>query len=366
MADAAAAARLLKQELADANVERQFLDDRAEKHAVAVAEQEAQRAEAEARLRGAKAKRELDRMQKKQKQEDRVHEVRRERQRTKHVEELAAQRAIKDEERATAREEESSALAEGEALLAQQAAYAERERKKKWKTQEKADADLARKAAEVHRSTQKLAAMRMEDHGALTVLFRAIDIDSSGFIQPSELEWVLHAITMHGPLCSEGESILSAEYRWHGTRQFKRLLRDFDASVNGRISISGLRTWWDTKGISGLGLGCKALRVRKTGAGTAALMCAQVMKCIEKQTEMEAAIGIQTALRRRHAKQLFEKQKKDGTLPGSRRKAASKIQAFYRMRLARVRSPSHTAQQDTTTLALRSAFVYPRARLLAG
>jgi hypothetical protein len=119
------------------------------------------------------------------------------------------------------------------------------------------------------------------------------------------------------------------------------LLRDFNATMSGHISIASLRKWWDTLGVQSLGVGSKALRVhstQKTGPGSAPAFVAQTLECIRRQSRVDGVTKVQTHVRRMRAQKTFRIKKAAGTLPGSQRIAAARIQSFYRMRSARVRN----------------------------
>lgn len=331
---------LLKQEVADANAERGLLVDRVAVHERAVAERERQQAEHEARVIAAKAQREIDRAQKKIAEETKVQVARRERQITEHAEERASQRAAKEEERRRQQDEIDKELAEGEALLKRQQAEKDAERERVWKQREQQEKALAIEAEERHRSAQKEADLRLDDHRALTVLFNALDLDHSGFIESEEFMWLLLAIRFQGPILPPNQKPVPRKAYDRGSRYFARMLREFDASVNGRISISGLRMWWDFHGIQQHGLSSKALGMfgtKKVGVGSAPAFVAQTLECMRMQAKIEAVTMIQSHVRRAIVMRLYRQQKANNTLPGSQRCAACRIQAFWRMHTARVR-----------------------------
>lgn len=345
------AEELLRRELADIQAERPVLDARVEAHEQDVAEKEQRQADFDVRLRAAKAKRELERMKQKQAQEDDILTKRHERQKKHHAEEIAARRAAKEAERQREEEEIEKELAEGEEILARKHADEQRERERKWREQETKGKDLAKEADELHQLSQRRAQLMFDDHQALAVLFRALDVNKSGFIEADELQQMIRAVVDHGPR-SQLAGSTSLQYQSVNSRTFKRFLSEFNASVNGRITISGLRSWWDNNGVWGKGLAAKLLmgsRSQNTGVGTAPRLVAGIMGCLQRLGEVQAVTSVQAAVRRFLQQKVYLLEKTSGLLPGSQRVAAKKIQSHYRMRLAKVR-----ASFDSCSLRLSS------------
>lgn len=329
------------QEMAERGLlERGLLVDRAAVHERAVAERERQQAEHEARMIAAKARRQIARAQQRIAEESKVQVARRERQMTLHAEERAAQQAAKEEERQRQKDEVDRELAEGEALLKRHQAEIDAERERVWREGELQKREQAKQAEERHQSAQQEADLRLEDHRALTVLFRALDVNHTGFIESEELEWVLRAIRFHGPLLPDGQKPVPRLACHRGNKHFLRILRELEATVNLRISISGLRSWWDVHGVRCSGVSSKALGVfgtKKTGIGSAPAFVAQTLECMRKQAQIEAATMIQSHVRRMIVMKLVRQRRAAHTLPGSRRSAATRIQAFWRMHITKVR-----------------------------
>ena len=198
---------------------------------------------------------------------------------------------------------------------------------------------VASDATQMHRSSQEQARLRLEDHQALGDLFRALDSNDTGFIEPEDFEWMLNAIRHNSPAPESGTPILESAYYKRGTRKFRRVLREFDATVYGRITISGLRTWWESVGCSSQGVASRVLRrsTEHTGAGSAKQFVAQTLGYMRRQSQIEGATTIQSHVRRFQSQKRCHAKKAANRLPGSRRVAALRIQTFYRMRLARVR-----------------------------
>ncbi len=331
---------LLKQELSDVSAERGLLVDRAAAHDRAVAERQRRQEEHEARLIAAKAQRQNDRARKKIAEEAKMQSARRERQMTARAEELAAQRAAKEEERQRQKDEIDKDLAVGAALLEKQQAEKQAKREREWKERERHEEHIASKGAEMHRSAQHEADLRLDDYRALTVLFRALDLNHNGFIEPEELEWLLSAIRFHCPILPQGHKSVPRDACHRGSVLFKRILREFDATVSGRISISGVRKWWEVYGLHVHGIATKALGVfgvGKTGIGSASAFVNQTLECMRKQSKIESVTMIQSHVRRVFMMKMFREKKAAHTLPGSRRCAACRIQALWRMHTARVR-----------------------------
>ena len=332
------AADLLRQELADAKVERGALVDRVVVHERTTAERDQQQAAHEVRVRAARAKRELARMNAKRAAERDRQQAELQRQMAGRAEELAARRAAKGEDKHHEDEEIDIESAE---LFREQQVVIEEQVRHKMAEHEEMSRNLASEADDLHQAKLQQANLRLDDHRALTVLFRALDTSKRGYVDPKELAWILRAMRLNGPVLQPGQKPLKDEYHQPGTRHFKRLLRDFNATMSGHISIASLRKWWDTLGVQSLGVGSKALRVhstQKTGPGSAPAFVAQTLECIRRQSRVDGVTKVQTHVRRMRAQKTFRIKKAAGTLPGSQRIAAARIQSFYRMRSARVRN----------------------------
>ena len=348
------ATQLFAQEKVDAQAERAVMDRRADVHAASEAQRDGKEHAHEVRMFVAKAKRELEAQQRKEAFEGAVAKAERDATLSAKQDELRAMRAEKQGKWDQQKQETEAILAEGAELQTQQIAHRDRQRTKVWQAREKVDKHMAEQAQQVHESTQKLASARLGDHSAMATLFRIMDIDQSGFIQPSEFVWVMAAVMTHGPLTLHGQSVLGADYRRPGSNMLKTVLRDFNASANGRVSLSGLKNWWDDKGMLGQGIGSTALRVfstGQTGHGSGTALVEQTLTCIEKQNDLEAATVIQSSIRRRQAQQQFVQAKRTGKLPGSARLVALKLQSFMRMRM----SQKHYAKMRRASITISSA-----------
>ena len=343
------AADLLRQELADAKVERGILVDRVVVHERTTAERDRQQAAHEVRVRAAHAKRELARMNAKRAAERDHLQAELQRQMAERAEELAVRRAAKEEDKHDKDEEIDAETAE---IFREQQASIEKKLRHKMEEHETMSRILASEARDLHQAKLQQADLRLDDHRALTVLFRALDTNKNGYIEPKEFEWMLRAVRLNGPVLQPGQKPLKDEYDKRDTRHFRRLLRDFNATMSGHISIASLRKWWDTLGVQSLGIGSKALRVhstQKTGPGSAPAFVMQTLECIRRQSRVDGATKIQTHVRRMRAQKIFRIKKAAGRLPGSRRVAAARIQSFYRMRLARVRNYCNSPRRFAPT-----------------